>query len=292
MKSTFSIYLKSYRNDVIRAFELLKSIEQYNIEKIPFYISVPSEDRKIFKNTLGTDGYDLIEDEDIFYTNKSYKNIKLHEISGNLSQQIVKSEFWRLNISTTYLCLDSDSVFLRNFTKSNFFNENEKIYTVAHNANELLQQAKQYGKEKVIKNFLNESNNLKSYFTREGADYDFGPSPYLWHRDVWEWLSNYLYDKELNFVDAIKLYGTEDRWYGESLIKSKVIDFIPTKQLFKVYHYKWQYKNDLKKNISIEEIKKEYIGIIHQSNWDKRLDSRYVKKKNILSRIVKAIKFF
>ena len=143
MKSTFSIYLKSYRNDVIRAFELLKSIEQYNIEKIPFYISVPSEDRKIFKNTLGSDGYDLIEDEEIFYTNKAYKNIKLHEISGNLSQQIVKSEFWRLNISTTYLCLDSDSVFLRNFSKSNFFNENEKIYTVAHNANELLQQAKQ-----------------------------------------------------------------------------------------------------------------------------------------------------
>ena len=93
----------------------------------------------------------------------------------------------------------------------------------------------------------------------------------------------------MSFWDAVRLYGTEDRWYGEALIKSKVIGYIPIKPLFKVYHYEWQYIQDQKKGIDVNELTNNYIGVIYQSNWDKRLDSDYVKKKP-LSYISKKIK--
>ena len=52
MKTNITLYCKSFRSDVNRAFYLLKSIEEFNVDRIPFYISTPSEDRNIFKNIL------------------------------------------------------------------------------------------------------------------------------------------------------------------------------------------------------------------------------------------------
>ena len=47
-----SIFTKSYRGDLNRAIELSLSIQQYNKDNIPFYISVPQEDIELFKSNL------------------------------------------------------------------------------------------------------------------------------------------------------------------------------------------------------------------------------------------------
>jgi hypothetical protein len=46
------LYCKSYHKDIERVKILLNSIEQYNIDNIPFYISVPSQDISLFKKSL------------------------------------------------------------------------------------------------------------------------------------------------------------------------------------------------------------------------------------------------
>ena len=59
------IYTKSYRNDLSKVKVLLESTYKHNVDNIPVYVSCPKEDASLFKNILGTDGYTLVNDEDI-----------------------------------------------------------------------------------------------------------------------------------------------------------------------------------------------------------------------------------
>jgi hypothetical protein len=89
--------------------------------------------------------------------------------------------------------------------------------------------------------------------------------------------------------DAIALHSTEMRWYGEALMFSKAIKLHPISPLFKVYHYEWQFKNDNLKKITESELSQKYIGVIHQSNWDKKLEPKEFQKP-FLSRCWRFIK--
>ena len=81
----FVIYCKSYRNDLERVKVLAQSIERYNIDNIPFYISCPRADRDLFINNL-PNFINIINDEDIVdgEINQNWK-----------TQQIIKSQFWK-----------------------------------------------------------------------------------------------------------------------------------------------------------------------------------------------------
>jgi len=43
------LFIKSYRGDLQRCVALAESIEKYNKDNIPFYISVPTDDIELFK---------------------------------------------------------------------------------------------------------------------------------------------------------------------------------------------------------------------------------------------------
>ncbi|OZA07871.1 MAG: hypothetical protein B7Y05_19480, partial [Polynucleobacter sp. 24-46-87] len=66
----FVLYCKSYRNDFLRLKRLLSSIQQFNLDHIPFYISTPQGDRDSLIATLGEGaGYIWVADEDIVAAN-------------------------------------------------------------------------------------------------------------------------------------------------------------------------------------------------------------------------------
>ena len=114
------LYCKSFNRDVLRAKRLVESVENFNIENLDFYLSVPDSDRKLFLDVIGSNRCIWISDEEIVLANPHASIERMHKTSGYFSQQVVKSEFWRLCISENYLCLDSDSMFIQNFTKADF----------------------------------------------------------------------------------------------------------------------------------------------------------------------------
>jgi uncharacterized SAM-binding protein YcdF (DUF218 family) len=63
------LYCKSYRQDFLRLKRLLISIDQYNADQIPFYISTPKADRELLITALGNEGYQWIADEEIVAAN-------------------------------------------------------------------------------------------------------------------------------------------------------------------------------------------------------------------------------
>jgi hypothetical protein len=52
--STFLIFCKSYAGDIKRIQRLWLSVQRFNRDCIPLYISVPETDRSLFEQALGT----------------------------------------------------------------------------------------------------------------------------------------------------------------------------------------------------------------------------------------------
>ena len=90
------LYCKSYRNDFLRLKRLLASINRFNADGLPFYISTPITDHELLIQTVGQEGYHWVADEEIVRANAQADFAAYQAMPGGLSQQIIKSEFWRL----------------------------------------------------------------------------------------------------------------------------------------------------------------------------------------------------
>ena len=267
------LFCKSYRTDLKRVVRLAASIRDHNIEHIPFYVSVPTADLALFREHLSGLGVELLTDETIVKASPSISMADFQQLSGGLAQQIVKSEFWRLGLSKAYLCLDSDALFIRAFGMRDFIAEGEIPYTVMDEGHESLEAAMRHNKNRVLKDFVTESDSLQRLFSRTSRRYSFGPFPLIWHRAVWDSLEkNYLNPRNMSIVDAILQAPIESRWYGEALLAYQAVPLLPCQPLFKVYHYAWQYDLDLRGKMETEKLKKLYMGVIYQSAWERNMD--------------------
>lgn len=283
-----TLFCKSYRNDLLRLVRLAESIHLFNEDGIPFYVSVPAQDLMLFQEQLANLNVNLLTDESILTANPRLDMSKVLQLSGGLSQQIVKSEFWRLNISTTYVCLDSDCIFIRPFHHEDFIAPDGSPYTVMHESKEILQFALLHNQENLYESYHSLRAQLADLVSRNGRHYDFGPVPVIWDRRVWNSFdTQFLQPRNLNFYDAIMLCPSELLWYGESMLMYRPFPLLPIEPLFKVYHNELQYIYGQRHGDSPQILAKNFLGVCYQSNWQKEYD---LDKKPLLSRIARSIR--
>ena len=238
------LYCKSYHRDVQRAKRLAESVRHFNSGNLPFYLSCPSADLPLFRNIIGGGAVTFLADEEIVAENSSIDQQSLIALPGGLSQQIVKSEFWRLGICENYLCIDSDAYFIRDIIKGDFLAPGGDPYTVMNESLELRLFGALHQHSKIARNRDAECKAIMEIFGRTGRHYDFGPLPVVWSRRVWADLAEkFLEPRGMNFLDAIKLFPSEMRWYGEALLKFKSIELWPVETLFRCYHYEEQFRD-------------------------------------------------
>lgn len=267
------LYCKSYSTDLKRVRRLAESVAQHNQQNIPFYVSCPDADIPLFHSYLSGLNVLLLADSDILKASPRTLLEQVKKMPGSQAQQVIKSEFWRLGLSTSYVCLDSDAVFIRPFGVADFLAPDGTPYTMLDEAHDLIEDALRHGKKRVIDAFERESVLVQSIFGRQGRRYSFGPFPLVWHRDVWQSLDdNYLKLHGINFADAIAQAPIESRWYGEALLAYKAIPLLPCQALFKVYHYAWQFDADQRRGIKKEHLARLYCGVIYQSAWERHMD--------------------
>lgn len=271
--STFVLYCKSYQTDLRRLVRLARSVQRFNQDGIAFHVSVPTVDYALFDEHLR--GLDVLlhRDEDILQSVPNVDLQRVQRMHGAVSQQIVKSSFWRYHNADMYLCLDSDAFFLRPFTVSDFVHPSGTPYTMLDEAHELLDDARRHRKSRVTEAFYAEAQRFQTLFGRVGRAYSFGPFPLVWHRAVWQSLqTEYLDPRGMSFTDAIEQAPIESRWYGEALLKYRAIDLLPCQALFKVYHYAWQLRDDRRSGITESQLGDSYVGAIYQSAWEREMD--------------------
>lgn len=267
------LYCKSYPTDLKRVVRLADSIKQYNQDQLPFYVSVQAKYIALFNEHLKDLNVLLIEDEEIIRASSCPEQERINNLAGSISQQIVKSEFWRLKLCESYVCLDSDAFFIRPFFGTDFIASDGTPYTVVDEAHNILEGALLKNRDRVLTAFHNEAELVQKLFGRNGKKYSFGPFPLVWHCDVWNSLHvNYLCPRGMTFVDAIIAAPIESRWYGEALLAYKAINLLPSQEFFKVYHYAWQKDRDFRDGMTLELLSKLYCGVIYQSAWEREMD--------------------
>ena len=238
----FVLYCKSYSRDFLRLQRLLDSIRLHNLDQIPFYISTPTSEKALLEEVLGKDSYQWVADEDIVAANFRASFDQYRAMPGGLSQQIIKAEFWRLGLAENYLCLDSDSKFIRDFRQSDFISHDNIPYTVIHQNKELFQIASNRGHQKVGRDLKIEAERVQKLFGRVGPHFYCAPAPFNWSVKVWQSLDQeYLQPKGISIWDLITPDHPESLIYGEALLKYRAIDIIAVEPLFRTYHYDWQY---------------------------------------------------
>jgi len=269
----FVLYCKSYSTDLKRLIRLAHSIRLHNNENIPFYVSVPQRELSLFRKHLADLHVELLADEEILHNSHLPVAQQVSQMPGYQAQQVIKSEFWRMGISDVYLCLDSDGYFIRDIQTSDFIAPDGAPYTMLDEAHDLLEDALQYGRERVINAFVREADTVQKLFGRSGRRYSFGPFPLVWHRAVWQSLDErYLKPREMTMADAISKAPIESRWYGEALLAWQAVPLHPCQALFKVYHYAWQFDRDRRMGINNKQLALLYCGVIHQSAWERNMD--------------------
>jgi len=292
----FALVCKSYRRDVARARRLLDSLAPNNPDALPVVVIVPKDDLALFREALGTHRHELVSDEDVVATHPQAAERHLLEryraTPGYRSQQVVKAEAWRLLGCSSYLCMDSDTVFLRPARRGDFVAPGGHPYTLLHQSRELLQLAVNRGQARVAEAFRAESERLKALFGRDGPDYDFGPQPLIWSAKVWADLhEKFLAPRGWTLWDAIDHAPTEIRWYGEALLAYRSIPIEPIEPLFRVYHHEWQWLVQRRLGESAATLPSQFIGAVYQSNWEYELDLPGTRSAlSLLSRRLKRLR--
>ena len=267
LENKIVLYCKSFSGDIQRCKILFDSIQKYNKDKIPLYISVPKEDVQLFKNTLGTSGYELITDEAVLGENlaQSWK-----------TQQIFKMVFWKAIPTENYVVIDSDSYFIRDFYLKDFL-VNYKTplddavpYTVMHEQKDLFQWTAKHqevlGWDPQI-SFAECRTPIQELFDRKGRLYDFGPVPVVWSSKVWKSLEEeYIKPNNLTFEGLINTISSEFTWYGEWLLIKKPIELWPIEPMFKVFHYRLEYEQLKAQGYTENHWAKNYLGLVMQSS--------------------------
>jgi Family of unknown function (DUF6492) len=277
MADAFVLLCKSYRGDAARVARLLDSLARHNPQRLPVVIAVPEADMALFRELTGGHAALLVADEDIVRSHPQAAERDLlaryRATPGYRMQQVVKADAWRLLGCESCLCMDSDSVFLRDVALSDFIAPAGHPYTLLHQSRELMQLAVNRGHAEMLVNFRAESERMKTLFGRVGPDHDFGPTPVLWSARVWADLhERLLTPRGWTLWDAIDHIPTEIRWYGEALLAYRSIPIDAIEPLFRVYHHEWQYLAMRQQGETPQTLAQQFLGAVYQSNWEFELD--------------------
>jgi hypothetical protein len=176
------------------------------------------------------------------------------------SQQLIKLNFYKLNVCNFYIVFDSDCYFIRNFKILDFMYDENTPYTVL---------------SKMRGNISEDNPHIivKKYFGRNGYAYNYGPVPVVLSKKILEFFSNFLKSRNITFADLIKITPFEFQWCGEFLynLKEKPFKIIPIDTFFIPFYIEQDYLKFRKINTVNDIIEQGYLGITMQAGWVKEL---------------------
>jgi hypothetical protein len=185
--------------------------------------------------------------------------------AGYINQQVLKLSFHRTNLVENYLCLDSDGIFIRDFTLSDFIHEDGQPYQVLVEDNLLKTDADyfdRYWKSRdeahtKIQEFLEmEQSKLK---TCHGFQIFQSEVLRSFERDI-------LTPKSLEFLDLIKEFNYEFTWYNYFLQKrGGVIHSV--EPFFHCVHSGVQLVELQTKGSTTEDFSRGFVGIVVNGNF-------------------------
>jgi hypothetical protein len=239
----FALFCKSFRNDLERFARLLESVEQHNVDGLPFVLSVPRADRALFADRIGQQRVQWLNDEDVLG----------REVQQSWRvQQLVKLYTGRVGFADAWFGLDSDNYVVRAFRRSDFVSASGEVAFVAtmltHTLDDRWDQVNEYLRVPALESAISVGVprsvgdiadlpgigwherwldalrrpthderllRIQRFFRRPGPEVHFMPSP-IWTRESLISLEELLLKpRGLSFEDLIRYSPWESVWVGE-----------------------------------------------------------------------------
>lgn len=272
------MFCKTYSGDLDRVSLLISSFNKYNTDELSLVLSVPEQELEMFKQ-FESKTIQIVTDES--YAGKYFTNERLLGLSvGYCNQEICKLAFWESKIAKNYLCLDSDSLFIRNFHESDFMVDHDTPYMV-------LVMDKDLAIEKHYHDFwLNRQEFIKKIYTAVGlADsrYRTCHNAQVLNATVLASLKrDFMAKHKYSYIDLIAISPFEFTWYNAWFQKCGLVREVAVEPFFKMFHMRIEYTMSRLRELDLKDYAYSYVGIILNGNWDRpelayRKPSRWMK---------------
>ena len=253
--------LKSFIGHFDYVENLVASINRFNCDDIRTYIVVPKNDMKFFQKFASPNIF-IIEEELIptKYATNFVSGIRPEYIN----QEIVKLAFGRLGLAKSYMCLDSDGIFLKNFYLSDFLTSSGEPYAVLVEDKELQLDTDYY------ENFwISRKESLDKILDYLGLSKDeiwlTCHNFQIFSSDILSQMQLDLLDPgNLDFIDLLEISPYEYSWYNYYLQSlNKVIRI--REPYFKIVHTSSQLLQMRMLKQTVTDIARGYVGLCVQS---------------------------
>ncbi|MDL2272294.1 DUF6492 family protein [Desulfovibrio sp. OttesenSCG-928-I05] len=265
--SNFCMFCKSWSGDFHEVKRMLESFHRFNFDNILMWLSVPEHEIQLFAD-CACDTVRLISDES--YAGSYLSDKKLHGLSvGYINQQICKLAFWETGNSPNYLCVDSDSLFIRDFFVRDFMADEETPYTV-------LFMDKDLSVQKYYQEMWNTRQAaVKSIYSAVGLEDDTRlrtcHGAQVLNAEVLSSLKNvFMKNNSLNYVDLMNICPLEFTWYNAWFQKCGLIKELAVEPFLKMFHMAEEYTIAQAQSLTASDFARAYVGIIMNSNWAKK----------------------
>ena len=278
-KLTFGFFLKTFIGDIKYVERLIKSYDRFNVDEIKMVLMCPNSDLEEFKK-LVTKNIFLYEEETLakyLVDEEEYNEINTTSSRGYFNQSILKLCFWELGFFENYFCVDSEVVFIKDFYFDDFMFDDSLPYTFLVEDNELKVDPYYFDTYWKSREVLLEKIKKTIGLIDQRILTIHGMTNFSSH--VLKSLKNdFMIKKGFEYKDLLKTSGYEFSWYNFWLQKNKTIPIKFREPIIKTFHFREQHTDYLKKNITINDIARGYLGYLINSNYSR--DSGVVDYEN------------
>ena len=290
MPEKFIFMLKTYRDDLAFADRLISSYHKHNQGDIPLYIVVPQLDMPVFQK-FESIKVTLIPEESI-PCRLAPPSSDPRE-SGYINQQVLKLAFYRLRIADNYMCLDSDGIFIRDFTMNDFFHEDGLPFHVLAQ-DKLLQADRDYvdthwrKRARVLEGIssflqieypknLKTCHGFQTFQSKVLERFDKEILSKATAQDL-----GFEKGGEIDFLDLISLFGVEFTWYNYYLQKTEPV-IHEVEPLFLYIHTGRQLVEFQLFRTTTQDLANGFVGVVVNGNFQHFSWGATLQKNRVLN---------
>lgn len=265
--TALALLLKSYAGDRAYAGRMVESFQQHNADGLTLHVVIPQADRAAFADLAGP--HVQFHDEEAFAE---------HLVSapvagvrpGYINQEIVKLAFWELGLADNVFTVDSDAVFIRDFTRRDFMRDETTPYTVLVEDRELKVEPRYWreqwvGREAALRR-IQRAVGIDDPIIRTCHGHQILSSAVLR-----SFRDDFLAPRGWGYADALAEAPYEYSWYCMWLQKAGTIPIHAIEPLVKVFHNEDQHLEYILRGVTVEDMARGYLGVVVNSNYSRDL---------------------
>jgi hypothetical protein len=256
----FGIMLKSYLPDIDYTKRFIESFIKYATETIPLYVVVPDSDVPAFEDIVGSLGEVLPES----LWSEHLVDYRIHGNSaGYINQEIIKLAFAEKNLIENYLCADSEAVFIRPFSKSDFMADATTPFTFVTEDHELQVDPIYY--ERYGSSRQRSLVRLRRFLGLPEDRFETCHGLAVFSSDVLASLRGFMEEEQFTYADLLEISPYEFSWYNFWLEKTEVRPRIKREPIFETIHMSHQHLGYALKGIGLPDLARGYVGVVVNS---------------------------